>query len=130
MPGMDGLQLLVEIKQQFPHLPVMMVIAYGADERGRQAAEYGAVAFLTEPVDFERLKAQLRQLPSALDRRNAPLTGPSDRSSGPGEGRLWGRSRSSDRWKRMTPLGRKGKFKPRHYQVPGTCLGPSSARVR
>ena len=67
MPGGNGLQLLVERKQQFPHLPVMMVIAYGADERGRQAAEYGAVAFLTEPVDFERLKAQLRQLPSALD---------------------------------------------------------------
>jgi hypothetical protein len=23
---------------------------------------------------------------------------------------------------RMTASGRKGKFKPRHYQVPGTCL--------
>ena len=28
MPGMDGLQLLVEIKQRFPDLPVMMVTAY------------------------------------------------------------------------------------------------------
>jgi CheY-like chemotaxis protein len=35
MPGMDGLQLLVEIKQRFPDLPVMMVTAYGDDERRR-----------------------------------------------------------------------------------------------
>jgi CheY-like chemotaxis protein len=65
MPGMDGLQLLVEIKQRFPDLPVMMVTAYSDDERRRQAAEYGAAEFLTKPVDFERLKAQLGQLPSA-----------------------------------------------------------------
>src|SRR5271170_6557500 len=29
MPGMDGLQLLGEIKERFPDLPVMMVSAYG-----------------------------------------------------------------------------------------------------
>jgi len=65
MPGMDGLQLLGEIKQRFPDLPVMMVTAYGDDERRRQAARYGAAEFLTKPIDFEYLKAQLRQLPSA-----------------------------------------------------------------
>ena len=67
MPGMDGLQLLGEIKQRFPELPVMMVTAYGDDERRRQAAKYGAAEFLTKPVDFEYLKVQLRQLPSASD---------------------------------------------------------------
>ena len=65
MPGMDGLQLLGEIKQRFPDLPVMMVTAYGDDERRRRAAEYGAADFLAKPVDFEHLKAQLRQLPSS-----------------------------------------------------------------
>jgi CheY-like chemotaxis protein len=45
----------------------MMVTAYGDDERRRQAAEGGAVGFLAKPVDFERLKAQLGQLPSAPD---------------------------------------------------------------
>jgi CheY-like chemotaxis protein len=63
MPGMDGLQLLGEIKQRFPELPVVMVTAYGDDERRRQAAEYGAANFLAKPVEFEHLKAQLRQLP-------------------------------------------------------------------
>ena len=67
MPGMDGLQLLGEIKDRFPDLRVMMVTAYGDEERRRRAGELGAADFLTKPVDFDRLKAQLRQLPTAAD---------------------------------------------------------------
>jgi CheY-like chemotaxis protein len=65
MPGMDGLQLLGEIKQRHPNLPVMMVTAYGDDERRRRASELGAFEFITKPVDFDQLKVQLRQLTSA-----------------------------------------------------------------
>ena len=64
MPGMDGLQLLGEIKQRRPDLPVMMVTAYGDDERRRRAHELGAFEFITKPVDFDQLKTQLRQLPA------------------------------------------------------------------
>jgi CheY-like chemotaxis protein len=67
MPGMDGLELLGEIKQRRPDLPVMMVTAYGDDERRRRARELGAVEFITKPVDFDQLKEQLRQLPAAAD---------------------------------------------------------------
>jgi CheY-like chemotaxis protein len=67
MPGMDGLQLLGEIKQRRPDLPVMMVTAYGDDERRRRAAELGAVEFITKPVDFDQLKEQLRHLPTAAN---------------------------------------------------------------
>ena len=67
MPGMDGLQLLEAIKQRFPALPVMMVTAYGDDERRRRASELGAAEFLAKPVDFDSLKAQLRKLPTAAD---------------------------------------------------------------
>ena len=63
MPGMDGLALLGEIKKRSPELPVMMVTAYGDDERRRRADEYGAAEFITKPVDFEMLKERLRQLP-------------------------------------------------------------------
>jgi CheY-like chemotaxis protein len=44
MPRMDGLELLSAIKQRFPDLPVMMVTAYGDDERRRPATEYGAAS--------------------------------------------------------------------------------------
>ena len=67
MPGMDGLQLLDAIRQRFPELPVMMVTAYGDDERRRRASALGAAEFLTKPVDFDLLKEQLRQLSSPAD---------------------------------------------------------------
>ena len=66
MPGMDGLELLRDIKQKWTEIPVMMVTAYGDDERRRRADEYGAAEFITKPVDFDFLKEQLRQLKSPL----------------------------------------------------------------
>jgi CheY-like chemotaxis protein len=65
MPGMDGLHLLEAIKQRHPDLPVMMVTAYGDDERRRRASDLGAFEFVTKPVDFDHLKAQLRELSTA-----------------------------------------------------------------
>ena len=65
MPGMDGLSLLRQIKTRWADMPVMMVTAYGDDERRRRADEYGAAEFITKPVDFDLLKQQLRQLPPA-----------------------------------------------------------------
>jgi CheY-like chemotaxis protein len=67
MPGMDGLELLRRIKERRPDLAVMMVTAYGDDERRRRASEYGAAEFLSKPVDFDLLKAQLRELSAAAD---------------------------------------------------------------
>jgi CheY-like chemotaxis protein len=62
MPGMDGLGLLQEVKRRHATLPVIMVTAYGDDERQRQASAYGAARFVTKPVDFDNLKRQLQQL--------------------------------------------------------------------
>jgi CheY-like chemotaxis protein len=67
MPGKDGLELLGEIKHRWPELPVIMVTAYGDHERRRRAAELGALEFLTKPVDFDHLKAQLQGLPNAAN---------------------------------------------------------------
>ena len=65
MPGMDGLTLLGEIKKRWPELPVMMVTAYGDEERRRTAHAHGAADFIAKPVDFNILKRQLEQLSSA-----------------------------------------------------------------
>jgi len=62
MPGMDGLGLLRLVKAQHADLPVIMVTAYGDDERRRKAAEYGAREFVTKPVDFQLLRRQLQEL--------------------------------------------------------------------
>src|SRR5436305_2034486 len=76
MPGMDGLALLREIKTRWADLPVMMVTAYGDDERRRRADQYGALEFITKPVDFDLLKEQLRQLPSGAASANSTASAP------------------------------------------------------
>jgi len=65
MPGMDGLGLLRKVKEQHADLAVIMVTAYGDDERRRKATEFGAAEFVTKPVDFNLLKQQLQQLRTA-----------------------------------------------------------------
>jgi len=59
---MDGLELLGEIRRVRPDLPVLMVTAYGDDDRKRRADELGAAAFLAKPVDFDQLKQHLLRL--------------------------------------------------------------------
>src|SRR5262249_44748078 len=89
MPGMDGLSLLREIKTRRPDLPVMMVTAYGDEDRRRQAEEAGALQFLSKPVDFDLLKEELRRLPRAsawAGEGNAPSRTPSYRAERRGSG--------------------------------------------
>jgi len=65
MPGMDGLGLLRKVKEQHADLAVIMVTAYGDDERRQTARAFGAAEFVTKPVDFDLLKQQLQQLRTA-----------------------------------------------------------------
>ncbi len=66
MPGMDGLTLLREIKARWPDIPVMMLTAYGDEERRKRAFEAGAADFVNKPVDFDYLRERLRGLQAAL----------------------------------------------------------------
>ncbi len=64
MPGMSGFDLLSEIKKKFKSPPpiVMMITAYGDEEKHREALELGADDFLTKPLDFKLLKEKLKSL--------------------------------------------------------------------
>ena len=68
MPGMSGLELLRQVRQQYPApIPppapiVMMITAYGDQQTLAEALELGANDFLTKPVDFAALKAKLLTL--------------------------------------------------------------------
>ena len=73
MPGMDGLALLREIKKWRPELPVMMLTAYGDDDRRRRAAESGAADFVTKPVDFDFLKNSSARIARTIGLRGDPL---------------------------------------------------------
>ena len=68
MPGMNGLELLRVIKEQYPNLRVFMVTAYGDEKSQQTAQKYGANGFLNKPVDFKQLKQDILSLarPSRL----------------------------------------------------------------
>jgi CheY-like chemotaxis protein len=62
MPGMNGLQLLQQIKQKYviPPPVVMMITAYGDSENYNNAMKLGADDFITKPLDFNLLKEKLK----------------------------------------------------------------------
>lgn len=62
MPGMTGLELLKNVKDEFPKLPVHMITAYGDENNYRQAMDYGADGYMTKPLDFEHLKSRVLSL--------------------------------------------------------------------
>ena len=59
MPGKSGLELLAEIKEQWPSLTVFIITAYGDPETEHRAFELGAAAFLHKPIDFSNLRLRL-----------------------------------------------------------------------
>jgi CheY-like chemotaxis protein len=59
MPGMSGLEMLAEIKAARPHVPVIMITAYGDDETKKTATKLGAAGLLTKPIDFSLLRQEI-----------------------------------------------------------------------
>jgi len=59
MPEMSGLELLPKAKALRPDVPVIMITAYGDAETKRKALQNGAEAFLTKPIDFLVLRAEI-----------------------------------------------------------------------
>ncbi len=68
LPGMDGHEVLREIRARSPQLPVIMITAYGTVEAAVKAVQQGAVNFITKPWDNEKLLADVR---AAVARRRA-----------------------------------------------------------
>lgn len=55
MPGMDGHELLKQIKVQWQDLPVMLMTAYGSIQMAVEAMRDGAVDYLSKPFEAEVL---------------------------------------------------------------------------
>ncbi len=60
MPGMDGIELLREIKKLNDSIVVIMMTAYGTVETAVESIKLGAYDFVTKPFDDERLIHTLR----------------------------------------------------------------------
>jgi DNA-binding NtrC family response regulator len=61
LPGMNGLEVIQRIKGMAPHIPVLIITAYGTSERVIAAMKYGAYEYLEKPFDVPRLKAVIEE---------------------------------------------------------------------
>jgi len=55
MPGMDGHQLLAQLRRQQPQLPVLLMTAHAAVERAVEAMRQGAADYLVKPFEPKAL---------------------------------------------------------------------------
>src|SRR5437763_8937901 len=79
MPGIDGLELLAEIRTQRPDTPTVMITGHGEHDLVVQALRGGAYDFIQKPIDRDHLVAslsraiQMRELSRRVKEQQAAL---------------------------------------------------------
>lgn len=83
MPGMDGLEVLAELRKRHPHLPVVLVTAEDDVRKAVRAMQGGAADYVSKD---ERLETLLKEvLDKIKTRRQAASKAAAQRESGFGE---------------------------------------------
>jgi len=62
LPGMSGIDLLVEVHQRAPHMPVLILTAHAALESAIQAVRLGARDYLIKPVEPVLILARVAEI--------------------------------------------------------------------
>lgn len=61
MPRMDGMELLAEMRDLYPDLPVVIMTGHGADDVLNEARELGAVGGLNKPFRLKELDSLMAE---------------------------------------------------------------------
>ena len=61
LPDRNGIEMLKEIRRQDPHLPILLITAYGSIEMARAAFKSGAMDYITKPWSNDELLSQVAQ---------------------------------------------------------------------
>ncbi len=61
MPGMDGMQVLAQIKEESPETPVIIVTGYASVGSAVEAMKQGAFEYLTKPFTPEELRINVNK---------------------------------------------------------------------
>jgi two-component system nitrogen regulation response regulator GlnG len=74
MPGESGLQLLAEVKERHPQIPIIVMTAYSDLDSAVAAFQGGAFEYLPKPFDVDHALALIRR--AAVETRQAPAAAP------------------------------------------------------
>lgn len=59
MPGMDGVEVIRAVKQEYPDIPAILT---SCDTRGEEIAKQEGVEFLPKPFDIENLLSMVQRV--------------------------------------------------------------------
>ena len=62
LPDTDGLEILRQIKQKYPGLPVVIITGHNNEENKIRAQELGADGFLEKPVSLTNMRQFLKDI--------------------------------------------------------------------
>lgn len=60
MSVMDGFQLLAEMSNEFPNIPVIVMTAFGTPEIEKHIKHLDAYSYLEKPIDYQLLASKIR----------------------------------------------------------------------
>lgn len=74
MPDMSGLDVLTEIKKQYPGIQVIMLTGHGSISSGIKGMENGAFDYLMKPFDINELEHKIRLATKNTRSASSPTT--------------------------------------------------------
>lgn len=60
MPGMQGMEVLKEVKKTHSHIQVIILTGHGTDKEEEEARSLGGFGFLKKPADIEILADKIK----------------------------------------------------------------------
>lgn len=74
MPGMTGLDVIEEIRKQYPESHFLILSGYADFDYAKKAISFGVDGYLLKPVDEEEMIAELQRIAAVLEREREALT--------------------------------------------------------
>jgi len=79
---MDGLQFLKQVHERWPHLPVILMTAFGSLETTMEALRLGAWDYISKPFSPEAIRAMVQKVLEVRDLQQHWIKGqPEDQRS-------------------------------------------------
>src|SRR5215475_1530016 len=73
MPGADGMEVLRTASKNYPHVPVIMITAYGSVGQAVEAIKAGAFDYIEKPFEQDQIRVIVdKAIGQAVANREAP----------------------------------------------------------
>jgi len=111
MPGLNGLQTLVQIRQTHKELPVIMVTGYGGMDSAGETLEKGANQYVSKPFKHEELLEAMAKVGLAMEK-------PALSAGGASSLKIWTAALCAGAVVALAGAWQQGWFSNRDYKLP------------